>query len=41
MVGEPFYMIIDYQMLGSSGSSGPTTTTYFDVQSLSVTSYNP
>lgn len=41
MVGEPFYMIIDYQMLGSSGSSGPTETTYFDVQSLSVTSYNP
>lgn len=41
MVGEPFYMIIDYQMLGSSGSSGPTDTTYFDVQYLSVTSYNP
>lgn len=41
MVGEPFYMIIDYQMLGSSGSSGPTETTYFDVQYLSVTSYNP
>jgi hypothetical protein len=41
MVGAPFYLIIDYQMLGSSGSSGPTTTTYFDVQTLSVTSYNP
>lgn len=41
MVGEPFYAIIDYQMLGSSGSSGPTETTYFDVQYLSVTSYNP
>lgn len=41
MVGEPFYLIIDYQMLGSSGSSGPTETTYFDVQYLSVTSYNP
>lgn len=41
MVGEPFNLIIDYQMLGSSGSSGPTDTTYFDVQSLSVTSYNP
>lgn len=41
MVGQPFYMIIDYQMLGSSGSSGPTETTYFDVQYLSVTSYNP
>lgn len=41
MVGEPFYMILDYQMLGSSGSSGPTETTYFDIQYLSVTSYNP
>ncbi|KAF3769917.1 family 16 glycoside hydrolase [Cryphonectria parasitica EP155] len=41
MVGEPFYMIIDYQMLGSSGSTGPTETTYFDVQYLSVVSYNP
>lgn len=41
MVGEPFWMIIDYQMLGSSGSTGPTETTYFDVQYLSVTSYNP
>lgn len=41
MVGEPFYLIIDYQMLGSSGSSGPQETTYFDVQTLSVTSYNP
>lgn len=40
MVGEPFNLIIDYQMLGSSGSSGPTDTTYFDVQTLSVTSYN-
>jgi galactan endo-beta-1,3-galactanase len=41
MVGEPFNLIIDYQMLGSSGSTGPTTTTYFDVQTLSVTGYNP
>ncbi|KAI1867811.1 uncharacterized protein JN550_006952 [Neoarthrinium moseri] len=41
MVGTAFYLIIDYQMLGSSGSSGPTTTTYFDVQYLSVVSYNP
>lgn len=41
MVGEPFYLIIDYQMLGSSGSEGPEETTYFDVQTLSVTSYNP
>ncbi|KAK6070969.1 glycoside hydrolase family 16 [Seiridium cupressi] len=41
MVGSAFYLIIDYQMLGSSGSSGPTTTTYFDVQYLSVVSYNP
>ncbi|PSR90379.1 hypothetical protein BD289DRAFT_481727 [Coniella lustricola] len=41
MVGQPFYMIIDYQMLGSSGTSGPTENTYFDVQYLSVTSYNP
>lgn len=41
MVGAAFYLIIDYQMLGSSGSSGPTETTYFDVQSLSVVSYNP
>ncbi|ROW03839.1 hypothetical protein VPNG_07287 [Cytospora leucostoma] len=40
-VGEPFYLILDYQTLGSSGSSGPTDTTYFDVQYLSVTSYNP
>lgn len=40
-VGSAFYLIIDYQMLGSSGSSGPTTTTYFDVQTLSVVSYNP
>lgn len=41
MVGAPFWLIIDYQMLGSSGSPGPTGTTYFDVQYLSVTSYNP
>ncbi|KAH8648704.1 hypothetical protein BX600DRAFT_475652 [Xylariales sp. PMI_506] len=41
MVGAPFYLIIDYQMLGSSGSTGPTTTTYYDVQYLSVVSYNP
>ncbi|ORY63186.1 uncharacterized protein BCR38DRAFT_344661 [Pseudomassariella vexata] len=41
MVGAPFYLIIDYQMLGSSGSTGPTETTYFDVQYLSVVSYNP
>ncbi|KAI4601795.1 hypothetical protein KJ359_010659 [Pestalotiopsis sp. 9143b] len=40
-VGAGFYLIIDYQMLGSSGSSGPTDTTYFDVQYLSVVSYNP
>lgn len=41
MVGEPFHLIIDYQMEGSSGSPGPTTTTYFDIQTLSVISYNP
>lgn len=41
MVGAEFWLIIDYQMLGSSGSPGPKETTYFDVQSLSVTSYNP
>lgn len=41
MVGAALYLIIDYQMLGSSGSSGPTETTYFDVQYLSVVSYNP
>ncbi|KAH6652544.1 hypothetical protein BKA67DRAFT_293457 [Truncatella angustata] len=41
MVGSAFYLIIDYQMLGSSGSSGPQETTYFDVQYLSVVSYNP
>ncbi|CAN8096981.1 unnamed protein product [Discula destructiva] len=41
MVGKPFWLILDYQMLGSSGTAGPTDTTYFLVKSLSVTSHNP
>lgn len=39
MVGQPFYLICDYQMEGSSGKPGPRETTYFDIQSLSMTSY--
>jgi len=41
MVGKPFWLIMDYQMLGSSGSTGPKTTTYFLAQTMSVVSYNP
>ncbi|KAK2071516.1 hypothetical protein P8C59_005932 [Phyllachora maydis] len=40
MVGAPFWLIFDYQMLGSSGTSGPNTTTFFKVRNLSVIS-NP
>lgn len=41
VVGQPMWLILDYQMLGESGETGPTDTTYFIAQSLSVTSYNP
>lgn len=33
-VGQPMWLIIDYQMEGSSGSPGPTTTTYFRARNL-------
>lgn len=39
MVGEPFYLIIDYQMLGSSGKKGPEKDTYFDVKDLTVVAH--
>ena len=39
MVNVPFWFVIDYQMLGSSGNSGAHETTYFNVQGLTVTSY--
>ncbi|KXS93420.1 hypothetical protein AC578_163 [Pseudocercospora eumusae] len=38
MVNVPFWFIIDYQMLGSSGNIGPHDTTYFNVKGLTVTS---
>ncbi|KXT09820.1 hypothetical protein AC579_10516 [Pseudocercospora musae] len=39
MVNIPFWFIIDYQMLGSSGRAGPHVTTYFNVKDLTVTSF--
>ncbi|KAH8809390.1 concanavalin A-like lectin/glucanase domain-containing protein [Xylogone sp. PMI_703] len=39
-IGKGFYLIIDYQMEGSSGSPGPHSTTKFQVRNLKVTSYN-
>ncbi|EME79594.1 glycoside hydrolase family 16 protein [Pseudocercospora fijiensis CIRAD86] len=39
MVNAPFWLIIDYQMLGSSGKTGPHETTYFNVRGLTVASY--
>ncbi len=35
-VGQPFWIIMDLQMEGSSGSPGPTTDTYFRAQNLYV-----
>ncbi|EOD51808.1 putative glycoside hydrolase family 16 protein [Neofusicoccum parvum UCRNP2] len=39
--GAGFYLIINLQMEGSSGSPGPTTNTTYAVKNLEVTSYNP
>ncbi|KFZ07387.1 hypothetical protein V501_06524 [Pseudogymnoascus sp. VKM F-4519 (FW-2642)] len=33
MVGKPFWLIMDYQMEGSSGSPGPTSTLVYDSRS--------
>lgn len=38
MVNAPFWFIIDYQMLGSSGRTGPQEPTDFNVRGLTVTS---
>ncbi|KAH7014706.1 concanavalin A-like lectin/glucanase domain-containing protein [Macrophomina phaseolina] len=39
--GAGFWLIINLQMEGSSGSPGPTTNTTYAVKNLEVTSYNP
>ncbi|KAL0261337.1 hypothetical protein SLS55_002767 [Diplodia seriata] len=39
--GAGFYLIINLQMEGSSGTPGPTTDTVYAVKNLEVTSYNP
>ncbi|RDW59912.1 hypothetical protein BP6252_12999 [Coleophoma cylindrospora] len=41
MVGQPFWLIMDLQMEGSSGSPGPTTTTTYALKNFSAYSYNP
>jgi hypothetical protein len=35
-VGKPMYIIINMQMEGSSGSSGPTADTYLNVKNVYV-----
>ncbi|KFY16585.1 hypothetical protein V491_05290 [Pseudogymnoascus sp. VKM F-3775] len=40
MVGKPFWLIMDYQMEGSSGSPGPTTSTTFELKGFTAYSYN-
>ncbi|CAG9936213.1 unnamed protein product [Clonostachys rosea f. rosea IK726] len=40
-VDAGLYFIINYQMEGSSGSPGPSTTTTYSVRNVKVISYNP
>jgi len=40
MVGKPFWLIMDLQMEGSSGSPGPTSRTTFALKGFSCYSYN-
>jgi len=40
MVGKPFWLIMDLQMEGSSGSPGPTTRTTFALKGFTAYSYN-
>ncbi|OBT79828.1 hypothetical protein VF21_01550 [Pseudogymnoascus sp. 05NY08] len=40
MVGKPFWLIMDYQMEGSSGSPGPTSSTTFALKGFTAYSYN-
>ncbi|KAL9108827.1 MAG: hypothetical protein Q9227_006484 [Pyrenula ochraceoflavens] len=39
-VGKGFWLIIDYQMEGSSGSPGPTSKTTYQIKGLEVVSHN-
>jgi galactan endo-beta-1,3-galactanase len=36
VVDKPMYIIINMQMEGSSGSSGPTTDTYYNAKNIYV-----
>ncbi|KAK7988292.1 hypothetical protein PG989_008607 [Apiospora arundinis] len=40
-VNSAFYLIIDLQMEGSSGSPGPSAGTTFQIRNVQVTDYNP
>ncbi|KAK8050145.1 glycoside hydrolase family 16 protein [Apiospora phragmitis] len=40
-VNSAFYLIIDLQMEGSSGSPGPSAGTTFQIRNVQVTGYNP
>jgi len=40
MVGKPFWLIMDLQMEGSSGSPGPTSRTTFALKGFTCYSYN-
>ncbi|KAF2094795.1 hypothetical protein NA57DRAFT_79966 [Rhizodiscina lignyota] len=40
-IGKAMYLIVDFQMEGSSGSPGPTGNTTYTISDVSAISYNP